>query len=459
MQTQDTVFPYSSLSQLFHIRCGIFSVKDGIDREDAGQDRTTMTSPDQQKSTFHYAWAIVVTGTIVIMACLGFGRFALGMLLPSMASSLDLSYAQIGYISTGNFIGYLASVLLCAPLARRIGSRRLITAALVLIAASMALISRAQTFAVVLVLYCITGIGSGAANVPMMGLITAWFDRTIRGKAAGFVVIGSGFAIIIAGKLIPSINRLHGAEGWRVNWLVLSLFVAAIACLALLVLRNRPEELGLKPLGSECPSFPPSTCDVAAPPAVSVYRNRTLYLLGSVYFLFGYTYVIYATFIVTTLVKERGFSEAIAGNFWSWVGFLSLFSGPVFGTLSDRIGRKAGLMIVFGLQMLAYVLVAGNLPEIFLYLSIACYGVVAWSIPSIMVAAVSEYVGPEKALAAFGFITFIFGLGQITGPSVAGLLAERTGSFSSSFAMAAALAAAAILLTAFLHKPDHGRNG
>jgi predicted MFS family arabinose efflux permease len=68
-------------------------------------------------------------------------------------------------------------------------------------------------------------------------------------------------------------------------------------------------------------------------------------------------------------------------------------------------------------------------------------------------------VGPEKALAAFGFITFIFGLGQITGPSVAGLLAERTGSFSSSFAMAAALAAAAILLTAFLHKPDHGRNG
>lgn len=403
---------------------------------------------------FHYAWAVAVTGTIVIMACLGFGRFALGMLLPSMATSLDLSYAQIGYISTGNFIGYLASVLLCAPIARRIGSRRLIVAALVVIAASMALISRAETFFVVLILYFITGIGSGAANVPMMGLITAWFDRTIRGKAAGFVVIGSGFAIIISGKLIPYVNRLQGAEGWRDNWLVLSLFVAAIAFLALLVLRNRPEELGLRPLGSDGPAFAPAAGG-AARPAVSVYRNRTLYLLGAVYFLFGYTYVIYATFIVTTLVKERGFSEALAGNFWSWVGFLSLFSGPVFGTLSDRIGRKAGLMIVFGLQMLAYLLVAGSLPEIFLYLSIACYGVVAWSIPSIMVAAVGEYVGAERALAAFGFITFIFGLGQITGPSVAGILAERTGSFSSSFFMAAALAAAAILLTSFLRKPDH----
>jgi MFS family permease len=66
---------------------------------------------------------------------------------------------------------------------------------------------------------------------------------------------------------------------------------------------------------------------------------------------------------------------------------------------------------------------------------------------------VSEYVGPEKALPAFGFITFIFGLGQITGPSVAGILAERTGNFSSSFFMAAAFAATAILLTAYLRKP------
>ena len=191
----------------------------------------------------------------------------------------------------------------------------------------------------------------------------------------------------------------------------------------------------------------------AAADRENIYRNKTLYLLGSIYFLFGYTYVIYATFIVTTLVKERGFSEAVAGNFWAWVGFLSLFSGPVFGTLSDHIGRKAGLMLVFLLQMLAYLMVAANLPPLFLYLSIGFYGIVAWSIPSIMVAAVSEYVGPEKALAAFGFITFIFGLGQITGPSIAGILAERTGSFSSSFFMAAAFAATAILLTAYLRKP------
>ncbi len=410
-----------------------------------------MPEPKIGRRPFHYAWVIVATGTLSIFACLGFGRFALGMLLPSMASTLKLSYSQIGFISTANFAGYLASVLFCGHIAGKIGSRRLIVIALVLIGASMALISRAGSFAAVLLLYCITGVGSGAANVPVMGLITAWFDRTVRGRAAGFVVIGSGFAIIISGKLIPFVNRLVGPEGWRTNWLVLAASVLAIAVVAHLFLRDRPGDKGLLPLGSEGFNITPMHQSHAA--GQSIYRNKTLYLLGAIYFLFGYTYVIYATFIVTALIRERGFSETIAGNFWSWVGLLSLASGPVFGTLSDRLGRKAGLMIVFSLQMLAYLLVAAHLPPLFLYLSIGFYGIVAWSIPSIMVAAVSEYVGVDRALSAFGFITFIFGLGQIIGPGIAGVLAEKTGSFSSSFFMAAAFACLAIILAGFLRKP------
>ena len=410
-----------------------------------------MTEPEPARRPIQYAWIIVVTGTLCIVACLGFGRFALGMLLPSMASTLKLSYSQIGFISTGNFLGYLASVLFCGNIARKMGSRRLIIIALIIIGVSMSLISQAGSFSAVLILYTITGMGSGAANVPVMGLITAWFDRTIRGRAAGFVVIGSGFAIIMSGKLIPFVNTLVGPEGWRINWMILAGMVIAISFIGHVFLRNRPEDVGLKPLGSEEMAITLVTGGEEA--AQSVYKNKTLYLLGTIYFLFGYTYVIYATFIVTTLVKERGFSETIAGNFWAWVGLLSLFSGPVFGTLSDRLGRKAGLMIVFSFQMLAYLMVAANLPPLFLYLSIGFYGIVAWSIPSIMVAAVSEYVGVNKALAAFGFITFIFGLGQIAGPSVAGLLAERTGSFSSSFFMAAAFAGVAIVITGFLKKP------
>ncbi len=402
-------------------------------------------------SSVHYGWYVVAAGTLCVFAGLGFGRFALGMLLPAMGTSLELTYSQMGLISTSNFVGYLLAVLVCGYLSSRIGSRLLIFLALLLVAVSMLMVSQAQSFMTVAFFYTLTGMGSGASNVPMMALVASWFSTGQRGKAAGFIVIGSGFAILLSGKLIPYLNQLREFDGWRISWLVLGIIVLIISVICFMVIRDSPGELGLKPFAGMGSSrkdghFPFDDGQKSV-------TRKDIYHLGAIYFLFGCTYVIYATFIVTTLVQERGFSEMVAGNFWSWVGFLSLFSGPVFGTLSDKLGRKTGLIIVFSIQMCAYLLVALSLPGMFLYLSIGFYGIVAWSIPSIMAALVGDYVGPQKTARVFGFITFIFALGQITGPAVAGFLAEKSGSFSSSFYMAAMFAGLAVVLSFLLKKP------
>ncbi|MCB2181561.1 MAG: YbfB/YjiJ family MFS transporter [Desulfobulbaceae bacterium] len=397
-------------------------------------------------STIHYGWFVVAAGTLCIFAGLGFGRFALGMLLPAMGKSLSLSYSQMGLISTLNFVGYLVAVLLCGKLSRRFGPRRLITAALLLVGLSMACISITENLFFIILFYTLTGMGSAMSNVPMMGLVPAWFSRKKRGKAGGFMVIGSGFAIILCGRMIPWLNGPHG-EGWRTSWLVLGLIVLAAALICFLVLRDNPGEKGLQPVGSE---FTPGT-GAANPFAEQKEPHaRFIYHCAALYFLFGFTYVIYATFIVTAMVQERGFSQEVAGNFWSWVGFLSLFSGPVFGVLSDKAGRRTALMTVFGIQTVAYLLVGLNTPGISLYLSIGCYGIVAWSIPTIMAALVGDHVGAQRVVSVFGFITFVFGLGQISGPYLAGILAEMTGSFSSSFLLASSMTAAAVFLSALL---------
>ena len=410
-----------------------------------------MKKGPRQKHPVHYGWYIVAAGMLCVFAGLGFGRFALGMLLPAMGESLNLSYSQMGLVSTANFVGYLLAVLACSYISSKIGSRLLIFLALLLVAISMLLVSLANSFISVIFFYTLTGMGSGASNVPMMALVASWFGTGQRGKAAGFIVIGSGFAILISGKLIPYINQLNPADGWRTNWLVLGIIVLIISITCLLVIRDSPAELGLEPfIGKKKIKQDARIYFDNGHAAVS---KKDIYHLGLIYFLFGYTYVIYATFIVTTLVQERGFSETGAGNFWSWVGFLSLFSGPVFGTLSDKFGRKTGLVMVFIIQMFAYLLVALSLPGIFLYLSIGFYGIVAWSIPSIMAALVGDYVGPQKTARVFGFITFIFALGQIAGPAVAGFLAETSGTFSSSFLMASLFAGLAVVLSGLLKKP------
>lgn len=411
-----------------------------------------MINPKSSHLPFYYGWVIVAAGSLSVFACLGFGRFALGMLLPAMAATLKLSYAQMGFVSTGNFIGYLIAVFLSGAIVARIGQRYFIFLSLLVVGLTMALLSKSAAFAQLLALYVLTGMGSGGAFVSTMSLASAWFGRKNRGKAAGYMAVGSGAAIIFTGFFIPFVNRASGAEGWRISWLALGAFVALIALLCLIFLRNKPADLGFAFPGDQTHA---AAAHAAAHRKFDIYRSRAIYHLGAIYFLFGYTYVIYATFIVTTLVKERGMSESLAGNFWSVVGFLSLFSGPVFGSISDKLGRKAGMVIVFSFQLLAYLLVASGLPGIFLYLSIFCYGLVAWSIPAIMAAAVGDYAGPENAAKALGFITLIFGMGQISGPAIAGILAQHSGSFSSSFYMAAALAGVAILLSAMLKKPQH----
>ncbi len=393
----------------------------------------------------HYGWIIVFSGMLCIFGCIGLGRFALGMLLPAMAKPLNLSYSMMGVISTSNFIGYLLAVLLCGKTVLRFGARKVISLALFLVGGSMMAVGMTSNYFLLVFFYTLTGIGSALANVPMMSLTVSWFSQKVRGRASGFIVIGSGFAILLSGRMVPAMNAFFAGEGWRYSWFVLGAVVICISLFCAVVLRNEPREMGLAPVGGGDSG---KTVILEEPK----YGGKDIFHLATIYFLFGTSYVIYATFLVTALVRDKGMSEADAGAMWSWVGILSLLSGPVFGTLSDWFGRRLALMVVFALQALAYLLVASQQQVFFLSCSVVAYGLVAWSIPSIMAALVGDVVGARKASAVFGFVTFIFAIGQIIGPALAGYLAEVEGSFAVSFYLAAVMAITGVAVSASLKK-------
>ena len=395
----------------------------------------------------YYKWVIAFTGTAVVFACLGLGRFGLGMLLPAMGTTLELSYAHMGFISTGNFIGYMFAVVLAGFVAQHLGARLTITIGLILVGSTMILVGRADHYLQILALYVATGIGSGLSNVPLMGLVSHWFVKEARGRAAGIMLSGNGIAILFTGLYIPWINTQVEVEGWRFGWVTMGVVVLGVAIISAVLLRNNPQ--GVKEI-STSPKEAPLKGVTRANDNHSGKPKWIMAHLGLIYGLFGATYVVYATFIVTTLVDEYGFTEQIAGNFWAVVGALSILSGPLFGWLSDRLGRSTGMLIVFTLFTLAYGLVGMQLPIIWLYASIALYGIVVWSIPSIMAAAVGDYLGPVRAAKAFGFITLFFGLGQIIGPALAGYLADIFGTFRITFGMCAAATLTAAILAFFL---------
>jgi MFS family permease len=133
---------------------------------------------------------------------------------------------------------------------------------------------------------------------------------------------------------------------------------------------------------------------------------------------------------------------------------LSVFSGFLFGGLSNRLGRKRAAMLACTLFTVTYALAAADLPDLFLFASIGLFGLTVWSIPTIMLATVGDYTGSALAVKAFGFITLFFGAGQIMGPAVAGFIADNTGTFQMAFWLCALLTASAVVLTRFIRPPS-----
>jgi len=121
--------------------------------------------------------------------------------------------------------------------------------------------------------------------------------------------------------------------------------------------------------------------------------------------------VVYVTFFAAHLAQAGGLSAETAGRLWGLVGLLSLVSGLLWGAVADRIGRLAGLAVVFALHATAFAVFA-----------LAQTGPSSWP-PSCSSASAPgafrhhgcrrpDYVGTRLAPAGLGFITIIFGIAR-----------------------------------------------
>ncbi len=401
---------------------------------------------------FHYGWIILLVGFIGVMGALGFGRFAYTPILPSMKEGLSLTYTQMGWIGTGNFTGYLIFSLLGGYLATRIGPRLVISVALVLVAVSLFLTGISDSFEFALAMRILTGAGSAASNVPIMALASAWFATSRRGMATGILVSGSSIALLFLGPLIPLILESFPGYGWRVSWYVLGGATLFIALLNYLFLRNHPEEKGLKPFG-EPAQLPPSSSSHSFS-MKNLYTSRSLWHLAVIFFTFGFSYIIFMQYFSAYLVNEAGLGVEKAGSFLMLLGILSIFCGPFWGTVSDFIGRKYGLALVLLTQGICYLIFGLMKSDVGYLLSTILFGLTAWSVPSIIAAAVGDTVGPRLTPAALGFTILIFGTGQALAPPIGGRIADFTGSFTSAFLLSAVVAFAGMTASLLLRKPS-----
>ncbi|MGH7661658.1 MAG: MFS transporter [Vulcanimicrobiaceae bacterium] len=146
-------------------------------------------------------------------------------------------------------------------------------------------------------------------------------------------------------------------------------------------------------------------------------------------------------------VKHFGVGDVVVGLLFASFSFTQLIGGPIWGNVSDRIGRKKVLIIsqigaTIGWTMLAFAPSIG-----WVFVARIIEGLSGGNI-SVTQAYVSDLVEPERRARAFSYIGATFSGGLIFGPAIGGFLVDRYG-FSAPFLAAAALQVVTLIATIF----------
>lgn len=158
--------------------------------------------------------------------------------------------------------------------------------------------------------------------------------------------------------------------------------------------------------------------------------------------------------ILPYFVKHFGASDVVVGLLFSTFAACQFLAGPLWGYVSDRIGRKAVLIIsqigaTIGWAMLAF---AQNIGTVFAARIVE--GAAGGNI-SVTQAYVADLVEPEQRARAFAYVGAAFSSGIVFGPVLGGLLFDRFG-FAAPFLAAAALQLFTLGLTAVMLPESHG---
>ncbi len=386
-----------------------------------------------------YRWVVAGMAFLSVFAAIGFGRFGYSAVLPSMQQDLGLSSAEAGSLASWNLAGYTIMALIGGILASRFGPRLIVGIGLLVTAMGMFLTGVADGLAVASMGRFVTGMGNAMVLPPSLALMVAWFEPRFLGTASGIVPAGSSFALLVVGPIVPKIIAAGGDDGWRAAWYFFGAATLVVAAVAFIVQRDRPHHDRHLVIGKLRWS------DMS-----QIVRSRHAWLLGLLYFLYGFAFLLFFTFFQKRLTVDLGYSSETAGNLFLVVGVTGCAAGVLWGRISDGVGRGQALAAVFTVQAAVALVFAlwNNIAA--LAIGAAVFGVCALSVPALFGAACGDHFGARLAGASLGFVTVFVGIGQMAGPYIGGGLEDVFSSLGPSFLLSAAVFGLGAIASLFL---------
>jgi MFS family permease len=399
---------------------------------------------------FFYGWVVVAVAFVTTAIGVN-ARTAFSLFLPPI---LDEFGWERGVTAGAFSFGFLVSAILSPSLGRlmdRRGPRLVMEMGVGLVAAGLLLAPLVrQPWHLYATLGVLVGGGSVCLSYTGQSLyLPNWFVRQ-RGLAISIAFSGVGVGSII---LFPWIQGMIAQAGWRTACVAMGLLVLALLAPLNLLVRHRPEDLGLQPdgdraVGGAAAGGRPSNVVDAAWVAVDWTLGRAVRPPRFWWIAAAYLTGLYAWYAVqvhqTKYLVEIGFSPGQAA--WA-LGFVSLAGIPGqigLGHLSDRIGREwvwtvgtAG----FALCYVALLLLRETPTPALLWLMVVSQGMLGYGLTSVVGAIPAEIFQGRHYGTILGTLMLAAIGGGAAGPWVSGALYDRTGSYTVAWWIAIACCA------------------
>jgi MFS family permease len=396
---------------------------------------------------FFYGW-IVVAVTFVTMAIGVNARTAFSLFFPPIVDEFGWERG----VTAGAFsFGFVVSAVMSPLIGRmmdRFGPRAVMELGVALMASGLLLAPlTTQPWHLYLTIGVLVGAGSICLGYSGQSLfLPNWFNRR-RGLAMGLAFAGVGIGSV---TLLPWVQHMIEQTGWRTACTAMGILVLVVLAPINLLLRKRPQDIGLEPDGDAAPtasSAKPVSNIVDPVWAGTDWTLRRALRTARFWWLalgyFGGLYIWYAVQVhQTKYLLDIGFSPSLA--VWA-LGAVSLLGIPgqiALGHLSDRIGREwvwTASCIGFAICFAALIALA-QVPALpLVYLMVLAQGALGYGLTSIMGAVVMEIFQGKHYGSIFGTVMLAALGGGAAGPWVTGLLHDLSGSYTSAFAIGIAM--------------------
>src|SRR5438270_8130386 len=404
------------------------------------------------RRNIHYGWVMV--GVTFLTALISAGTVgAPGVFIVPLQKEFGWTTAEVSSALSIRFILFGLMAPFAAALMNRYGLRNVtLSALLVVVSGLVASLAMTKIWHLMLLWGVVIGLGTGMTALVLGATVAARWFAARRGLVVGILT-----ASVATGQLVflPLLATLTDHYGWRTALALMCVMLGVAALAVLMIMRDRPSDVGLRPFGDEgtepLPAPPPNTAPIMAA-ALGTLRDasktKVFWILFATFFICGASTNGLVQVHLIPMCLDFGIPQVQAAGLLAAMGMFDLVVTIGSGWLSVRYDNRYLLFWYYGLRGLsALYLPFTGFSFYGLSLFAMFYGLdwIATVPPTVRLTA--QRFGPERANLVFGWIFAGHQLGAGTAAFGAGLSRTVLATYLPAFFAAGALCMVAALIT------------